>query len=429
MSNATRSIPPVLALAASLLGLALGGSSTLDYAAHLDRQMHGIHCGFVPGMSEAETAATGCRTAMFSTYSAVLRDQYWGGIPIALFAMGAFAFFGAFAIYLLVAGRDAPRKAPWFLGTIGLTPAMVSAGMAYIAATKLGEFCHTCIGIYIASGLLALSGLLAIVMDRRDRSPAEVPRVPAGGLSPTLVDDPPSRPARRSGSAVLVLAWLAALGFSTAVPAAIYASSLPSYASYLGSCGKLPLAPEADVAIHLGLPGAKQPATLFVDPLCPTCKAFHKRLVTEGVYDQLDTQLVLFPLDNACNWMLDRALHPGACVVSKAILCADDKAGLVLEWSYEHQEEVLETAKANNGDGAEGRVVSLIGSRFPGLDACVTSKETGRRLDKILRYIAKTQLPVSTPQLFLGETRLCDEDSDIGFAFTISKLAPEVTLR
>lgn len=416
----------MLALVASLMGLSLGGSSTLDYAAHLDRQMHGIHCGFIPGMGPAETAATGCRTAMFSTYSAVLRDQYWGGIPIALFAMGAFAFFGAFSVYLLVAGRDAPRKAPWFLGIVGLTPALVSAGMAYIAATKLGEFCHTCIGIYIASGLLALSGILAIVLDGRQKDGRDGPRVPAGGLAPTLVDDAPVTRPRAAGSPLLVLGWLVALGLFTAVPAAVYASALPSYASYIGSCGKLPAAPEADVAVHVGLPGAKQPATLFVDPLCPTCKAFHQRLQAEGVYEQLDTNIVLFPLDNSCNWMLDRALHPGACVVSKAILCSGDRASLLLDWSYEHQEEILEAGK---GEGGDGRVMDLVRARFADLDACVASKETGRRLDKILRYIAKIQLPVSTPQLFLGDQRLCDEDSDIGFAFTITKLAPEVTLR
>ncbi len=431
MSSSMRSIPAVVALLASLLGLSLASSSTFDYAAHLDRQMHGIHCSFVPGASEAETQATGCRTAMFSTYSAVFRDKYWGGIPIALFAMGAFAFFAALAIYMIFAGRDAPRKASLFLGTMGLTPGIVSAVMAYISATKLGEYCHTCVGIYIASGLLALAGVLALIFDRREAARAVEPPAPAAGssgLAPTLVDEvvarPPTwSPGRRPGSFGLLVGWTFGLGAFSAAPALVYASSVPSYASYIGSCGTLSVAPAPDEAIAVQTVGATEPATLFVDPLCPTCKGFHTRLVQEGVLEKLDIKLVLFPLDNACNWMLDRPVHPGACIVSKAILCAPDKAMSVLEWSYDHQEEIIETAK---GEGGDARVRDMIHGRFSDLDACIASKDTDRKLDKILRYIVKNQLPVSTPQLFLGERRLCDEDTDIGFAYTIRKLAPGV---
>jgi hypothetical protein len=42
----------------------------------------------------------------------------------------------------------------------------------------------------------------------------------------------------------------------------------------------------------------------------------------------------------------------------------------------------------------------------------------------MLRYITNNKLEVSTPQLFLGDTRLCDEDTDMGLAFTIRRLAP-----
>jgi hypothetical protein len=42
----------------------------------------------------------------------------------------------------------------------------------------------------------------------------------------------------------------------------------------------------------------------------------------------------------------------------------------------------------------------------------------------MLRYAVDNKLPVSTPQMFLGDTRLCDEDSDIGLAYAVRKLAP-----
>ncbi len=167
--------------------------------------------------------------------------------------------------------------------------------------------------------------------------------------------------------------------------------------------------------------GASQPATLFVDPLCPTCKALHQRLATEGILDKLDLTLVLFPLDSDCNWMLDRAVHPGSCLVSKAILCSDHRALQVLEWAYDRQDEILAAAKAGAGIA---NVHAMIRERWPGLESCMDSKETKIRLDHMLRYIVNNHLQVSTPQMFLGETRLCDEDTDMGLSYTVRRLAP-----
>ena len=163
---------------------------------------------------------------------------------------------------------------------------------------------------------------------------------------------------------------------------------------------------------------------MIVDPICPTCKAFHQRLVSEGFFDQLDVTLVLFPLDADCNWMLDRAVHPGSCQVSKSRSCAastSSSLAVLTKWSYEHQETILEQAKAAAGPN---NVRRMIRDRWPGLDACMDSKETRQRLDKMLRFIVDNHLPISTPQMFLGATRLCDEDTDMGLAYTLARLAP-----
>src|SRR5262249_39724672 len=154
----------------------------------------------------------------------------------------------------------------------------------------------------------------------------------------------------------------------------LYAGALPSYGTYIRACGKLEKPTEATGAlIHVTPPGARQPATLFVDPLCPTCKAFHQRLAAEGLLDKLDLTLVLFPLDSECNWMRARPVHPGSCLVSKAVLCSDHRALKVLEWSYEHQEEILAAAKAGAGTA---NVHAMIRQKWPGLETCIDAKET-----------------------------------------------------
>jgi hypothetical protein len=81
---------------------------------HLDRQVHDIHCSFIPGAGVDTSADNACRVAMYSPFSALFRDRYWGGVPISLFALGAFAFFAAFALYLLLARELAPRRAAQF---------------------------------------------------------------------------------------------------------------------------------------------------------------------------------------------------------------------------------------------------------------------------------------------------------------------------
>ncbi len=436
MSGLRQRWPAALALVAALLGLTFGGLSSLDYIQHLDRQVHDVHCSYVPGLGAEQSADNACRVAMYSPYAALFRDRFWGGVPISLFAVGAFGFFAVFALYLLLGGRSAPRRALLFLAVFAVTPLLASVLMGTISALKLGHFCKTCVGIYVSSALLAVAALSGWLQSRGERpwqgaAPAPPPAPPAGAgpLPPTLIDDavrtavdrePTFRP---DGPFWLVPLWALALGVFACVPALLYVSALPGYGNYIGACGKLEKPTETTGALIHVPParGAVQPATLFVDPLCPTCKALHQRLATEGILDKLDVTLVLFPLDSDCNWMLDRAVHPGSCLVSKAILCSEHRALQVLEWAYDRQDDLLAAAKAGAG---LANVHAMIGERWPGLSACMDSKETKQRLDRMLRYIVNNHLQVSTPQMFLGETRLCDEDTDMGLSYTVRRLAP-----
>src|SRR4051812_2854484 len=108
-------ISAIVALTASLLGLLFASYSTFDYSKHLDRRLHDIHCSIIPGAPVTDSADA-CRAAMYSPYSALFKESYWGGIPISLFAVGSFIFFAAFALYLVSAGEGAPRKAVGFFG-------------------------------------------------------------------------------------------------------------------------------------------------------------------------------------------------------------------------------------------------------------------------------------------------------------------------
>ncbi len=401
MSGTFTRLPAAIALLGALLGLVFSTYSTVDYAAHLDRRLHDVHCSVIPG-APPKAEAEGCRAAMYSPYGAVLKDSLWGGLPIALPAQGSFAFFAGFALYLLLAGPRASKAATIFFAVVAITPLLVSLVMFVIAVSQLGTVCQTCLGIYLASLLVAAGGVIGL-LGLRPRTPGEVERPRGSWLLPPV--------------------WLGVLALMTFLPAVVYAASAPDERPYLRNCGKLAKpAAKPGVLIKIAGPHAVKPAIIFEDPLCATCKGVHQRLVHEGIFDRLNVELVLFPLDNECNWMLDQALHPGACLVSRAVLCSGDQAPQVLNWAYSEQESLLKAGKAG-----EASLREVIRRRWgDNVARCLDDKATKLRLNEHLHFASNNGVPVSTPQIYLSNQRLCDEDTDLGLRYTLRQVAPEV---
>jgi hypothetical protein len=160
-----------------------------------------------------------------------------------------------------------------------------------------------------------------------------------------------------------------------------------------------------------------------MDPLCPACKAFSERLAASGLGDRLDRELVLFPLDKECNWMVSESLHPGACAVSEAVLCGGVQAGQVLQWAFDHQEEL----RAMGRDPE--RVYARVRQQFPQLADCLGKPAVRSRLNRSLRWAVANSLPVVTPQLFVRGVKVCDEDTDLGLDYVLSRMlaAPQGT--
>jgi len=394
-----------LCLGGALLGSVFAAYSTSDYTAHLDRQMHAIHCSFIPGASVDSAEANPCKTALFSPYSALFRQTYWGGVPISLAALGCFAFFVALGLYLIVAPARAPRRSIELLGVTGFVPLLASLVMFGISLTQLHAFCKVCVGIYFSSIVVAVS---------------------AGLAWRALGQEKADRVVRPKGKTPVLAGGVGALGVASLLPAVVYAGSLPDYRPLLTSCGALAQKTESHNAL-LKIPTTtpKRAVLLFEDPLCPTCKAFHERLVSEGMLDRLDITLSLLPLDTDCNWMLDRSVHPGACVLAKAVICGKDRARMVLEWAYENQEDLRPL---------KGQLKDRVAKQFgPEMAACIDDKTTSVRLNQMLQFAAQNHIPLSTPQMYLSETgsgdklmRVCDEDTDLGLKYAMSQLAPEV---
>jgi hypothetical protein len=279
-------------------------------------------------------------------------------------------------------------------------PVIASLVMAIISFTEIGAFCKLCIGIYVASALTFLGALMSYLKARR-AAPSK-----KSELRITL---------SRGTLGVAFAFGCLFVGSSTLA----YALATPDFKHYAGSCGKLDKPDDPQRALVTLQRAGGSPALLEVlDPLCPACRAFEQRLGRLSITPRAARKILLFPLDNSCNWMVDRALHPGACAVSEAVLCAGDAAKAVLQWAFDHQEEIVAAERAQKGSAAKRAV-----AQFPALSGCVGSSKVRARLNRALRWAVDNHLPVLTPQLYVDRTRLCDADTDLGLDYMLTQLA------
>ncbi|HEX3473627.1 MAG TPA: vitamin K epoxide reductase family protein [Kofleriaceae bacterium] len=416
----------LVVLIGAVVGVVFAGVSTYDFVQHLDRQVHNLHCSFIPGVSHG--GESGCQVAMMSPYSSVLRGRIWGGVPIALPALSVFAFLVFYALDLALTRRKADPRATGFLALATALPALASLVMLLISLTQLGTTCKLCVCIYVASALCLVGGVALWRQAVRGRG--EPDPVRRGGY-----DEPAFVGRARTGSDARLVAvggggasagflgamFLIGVGF-VAVPVLLYLAMAPDHARFIGSCEGL-AHPEDPYGVMLRVDHARRgevklvPAIEVLDPLCPACKAFEQRLAASGLADRLDRKAVLFPLDIPCNWMVSEATHPGACTVSEAALCAGDKAPDVIAWAFEHGEQVRDAARTDPAAAAR-----LVKQRFPELASCIGSPEARSRLNKSMRWIVANNIRVLTPQLFVDKVKLCDEDVDLGLEYTLSAM-------
>lgn len=397
----------VLMLAAAAGGLFFASFSTYDFVQHLDRQVHGIHCSFIPGLSGTDVSgSSGCQVTLMSPYSSVFRSMVWGGIPVSLGAMGVFAFLLFRSLDLALNRREDEKGTSTFLVAAWGLPLLTSIFMGYIAFAQLDAACKLCIGIYTSSIL----GFAGSVWARMNAGKAD-------GLAPLGFAIPQAEVAEDEGVKGHILGFLQGVGF-VSILTLLYLVLQPDQSKYVGECGSL-LKPDDPYGVMVPLserPGGIPTIEVF-DPLCPSCKGTEARLEASGLEEKLNRKLVLFPLDSTCNWMVTNTIHPGACTVSEAVLCAGDKADIVIDWAFQNQTAIREASTADANAAAK-----MVGEKFPDLKSCLGSANAKQKLNKSLRWIVSNQLEVLTPQIFVDGTKLCDEDTDLGMDYALTRL-------
>ena len=135
--------------AAAVVGAAFSAVSTSDFMQFLDRQVHSIHCSFIPGAG-VELGESGCKTVMMSPYSSYFRESVWGGVPVSVWSLAVFAFLAYRAAAIALKG-NATRGEANFLFAATALPVVMSLIYGYLSLVQVGATCKVCIGIYASS--------------------------------------------------------------------------------------------------------------------------------------------------------------------------------------------------------------------------------------------------------------------------------------
>lgn len=394
-------VPLALLLVAALFGCWFAGTSTSDFVEHLDREVHKIHCSYNPTAEVESTIESPCRTVMLSPYSSWFRQDYWGGIPVSLWAIAVFAFLAYRAAHLLIRGRPV-RSEGLFLFAATLLPAGMSGMYYWLAVSKVGAICKVCLGIYWSSGFAALFGLMALLMSSGSDGKG------IGRFLVGIVE----------GVAFVGVLTMVYLGF---------APKADANAGGVKGCGTLAQpADDAGIMIAISPQSGGTPTIEVLDPLCPSCKAFDNRLKASELHAKLDMKAVIFPLDATCNWMVAQTMHPGACAVAEAMLCASGnvtgqgnpaEGRKILDWAFKNQEDLTAQAKTD-----EPALRKRLETEFPAVKGCLGGNQVKNKLVKSLKWTVSNALNVLTPQVFVNGTRMCDEDTDLGLEYTLSHM-------
>jgi len=389
--------PALATLLLSLVGLAI--------AAMIARTHEQINAGLATGCTINEQVD--CIPVLSSSYA------YLFGMPVAWWAIAAYAAMAAGALIVMTTGSATRRRQVANLLLIAASGAILfSAYLAFIAFFVLGHVCPQCAGLYVVNLLLLASTAWlasATQSSTRDQQAwrARLPLI-GGGVAAMLV-------------VVVASVFWKGLTSAEALTAAEVCQRDPDF------CAKYKNLP----VVPLDLPGghlkgsADAPVTIveFSDFECGHCKLAYEGLKqTLPMYGK-DVQVRFhhYPLDAACNTGIPAGGgHKFACLAAMAAECAAAQGKF-----WEYHDTLFDNQPSFSRDELLGYAddLGLDRARFT---ACLDSDAPRAAIRQDVA--SGTKLGVeSTPTLFLnGRTvRGALRGDTLGYAIVIERAATQ----
>jgi uncharacterized membrane protein/predicted DsbA family dithiol-disulfide isomerase len=349
----TASRRPLLVAAAVIAGVGFA------LAAMLARQHAQAHAGIASFCAIDDVV--NCDRVALSRYSVVL------GLPVAVWGMLGY---GVAAVLALAGLRRGKARESWPVGLLFVvSAAAVAASLALALVSKLaiGALCLLCAGSWVVS-----VALLAVAW--RACRPEGIARAVGSDLA-HLRD----RPARAAG-----------VGVAGAAAMVLLVSSCPRYWEKKAGAAGAPRSaatqqPAAGArrgaapASQAPTPAAPAPAegslvvVEFSDYECPFCAQAHaetKALL--AVRPSVTLVRRHFPLDSQCNRAVTRRVHPEACGLARAGICAEQQGKLPAmdDALFANQKAKLPVET----------IAAQVGLDVPRFEECLAAPETEQRL-------------------------------------------------
>lgn len=369
--NSTRRGEGVLALILALALLCLLASlylNHLHYKVHTDSSFNSI-C--------ALSQEVNCETVALSPYSVFL------GLPISWWGIVVSVLYMAVAALGLMDVRRSRAEGPRgfaLLAIMGGTGVVVSCLLFYVAHFVIKSLCPFCMAIYVLQLMIATT--MAVHLVRSKQSFLDLLKRDAGGYMGL------------PGLAVVALPVVLTVGGYVGYPRVYDTTACPEKSTEEDLCTQ---------PLMYGKPDAPIKIVEYSDYQCPFCSMTHfaLRQAVENYPEDVSLEHVHFPLDIACNDLLNRPFHGHACETARASVCAErqDRFWDFNDWLYTHQKrigrkEMSEIAKDLDLDvEAFDRCMQDPTSLDAVIDGIERAKET--------KYVKQGQ--VGTPIIFIND--------------------------
>ena len=266
-----------------------------------------------------------CDAAVLSEYSSIF------GIQNSIFG---FSFYSVILLVVLASIFLGEGIKKHFIRVVFLSSVLASLYgiyLGYILVAKVNALCILCIGSYIINFALALFSYLLI---REGLLKAAVNYIRDVTL---LIKDIFAVPGRGRWKAVrAILLFMSFIGAGIGIVYYLHSNYKAKTMTFdidekmvIESYLRMP---KEDIS----LPGYSEPwgrgkkvkIYEFSDFMCPFCKraAFMLKNILTPYKDSIELIYKNYPLDSTCNSKVTRALHPKACLMAFAVLCADQKS-------------------------------------------------------------------------------------------------------
>jgi protein-disulfide isomerase len=352
----------------------------------LARLHAGAHAGATSFCAISETV--NCDKVATSPYSVLL------GLPVAVWGAVGFGLSAALAGRGLGGRRPHPGFPRGLLFLVAAAAVTASAALAVVSKTLIGAWCILC-----AAGWTLSAGLLV----------AAVAACRPAGVASSVRMDLRALRAMPYRTAAVVLLGGAALGIAWAG----YPRSWERTASAAPPAGAAPAPglprPEAPPPPPAGA-GAENPGPGVVveysDYDCPFCARAHVR--TKDLLARYPGWRLVrrhFPLDPSCNPAVKRPIHPGACDLARAGICAGEQG------RFEAMDDALFATQRARLPPAE--LAGTLGLDLARFQACLSSPETDRALLRDVEAGARDGVRATPTYLVGGPERALVASGDL----------------